>query len=159
MLQTWNPWQEPEDVQRRLGRTARSSGATTLAPATDIVEDKDALTFYVDLPNLDDDSLNVSLEGNRLNVKATRRAPNGEGKTVHYQGRPSGTYASSFRVPASFDLGKVSASYDSGVLTLVVPRSESTRPRKIEVATGRAHEGNATLQAQPQENNQDTQYA
>ena len=50
-------------------------------------------------------------------------------------------------MPTSFDLGKVTASYDSGVLTLLVPRSESTRPRKVDVATGRTHQGTVEVQA------------
>ncbi len=155
MLQTWNPWQDLETAQRRLTRAS----TTSFVPATDIVEDKDALTFYLDLPNLEQNSLSVSSEGNRLSVKATRRAPGGEGKTLHYQGRPSGTFESTFRVPHTFDLGKVSATYDSGVLTLVVPRSESARPRQITVMNRRTADGSADIQAQPQEKGQDPQYA
>ena len=59
----------------------------------------------------------------------------------------------------SVDLSKVSASYEGGVLTLVVPRSESARPRQITVSTGRPSEGSADIQAQPQEQGQDAQYA
>lgn len=158
MLQTWNPWQELEAAQRRLVQAGRSS-PVSFTPATDVVEDKDALTFYLDLPNLEENSLSVSSEGNRLSVKATRRAPRGEGKTVHYQGRPSGAFASTFRVPAAFDLSKVSATYEEGVLTLVVPRSESARPRQITVTTRHTSEGSADIQAQPQEQSQDAQYA
>ncbi len=148
MLQTWNPWQELEEVQRRLGRAVRSDESVNWVPATDIVEDSEGLYLYLDLPDVDEGSLEVESEQNTLSVKATRRYRQGENQTVHYQGRPKGTFSRVFNVPANFDLTKVTASYDSGVLTLLVPRSESTRPRKIDVATGRTHKGTAEVQVQ-----------
>lgn len=145
MLQSWNPWQELEDVQRRLSRAVRSednpNGDVSWAPATDIVEDVEGLYLYLDLPDVDEGSLEVQTEQSSLSVKATRRYHKGENQTVHYQGRPKGTFARTFNVPSSFDLTKVTASYDNGVLTLLVPRFESTRPRKIDVATGRTQRG------------------
>ncbi len=142
MLQSWNPWQELEEMQRRLNRTAKSDeGMVSWAPATDIVEDSEGLFIYLDLPDVDDGSLEVSSEQNSLSVRATRHYKKSESQTVHYQGRPKGEFSRSFNVPASFDLTKVTASYDSGVLTLLIPRSESTKARKIEVATGRTHQG------------------
>lgn len=150
MLQSWNPWQELEEMQRRLGRASRSDDNVSWAPATDIVEDAEGLYLYLDLPDVDEGSLEVQSEQHNLSVKATRRYREGKG-TVHYEGRPKGTFARTFNVPSSFDLGKVTASYDNGVLTLLVPRSESTRPRKIEVATGRTQQGHVEVQAQSDE--------
>ncbi len=136
MLQTWNPWQELEDVQHSLNRAVRSEDAedANSAPVTDIVEDGEGLYLYLDLPDVDEGSLEVTSEQNSLSVRATRRYHVGE-QTVHYQGRPKGSFSRTFSVPASFDLGKVTASYDSGVLTLLAPRSKSTRLRKTEVGT------------------------
>lgn len=148
MLQSWNPWQELEEMQRRLGRSARGDDSVSWAPATDIVEDSEGLYLYLDLPDVDEGSLEVESEQNTLSVKATRHYQIGDNQTVHYQGRPKGAFSRVFNVPSSFDLSKVTASYDNGVLTLLVPRSESTRPRKIDVATGRTHQGNVEVQAQ-----------
>lgn len=159
MLQTWNPWQELEDVQRRLGRAVRSDESVSWTPATDIVEDSEGLYLYLDLPDVDEGSLEVESEQNNLSVKATRHYRKGENQTVHYQGRPKGTFSRVFNVPSSFDLGKVTASYDSGVLTLLVPRSESTRPRKIDVATGQAHQGNTEVQTQLENKTHDVEHA
>jgi HSP20 family protein len=154
MLQSWNPWQELEEMQRRLNRLTRADeGATSWAPATDIVEDHEGLYIYMDLPDVDDGSLEVSSEQNSLSVKATRTYSKSESQTIHYQGRPKGEFARSFNIPSSFDLTKVKASYDNGVLTLLIPRSESTKPRKIEVSTGRTHQGHQAV-TQDLENNQ-----
>lgn len=136
MTRTWNPWAELEDMQRRLNR-AVSSADTTWAPATDIVESADGVELIIDLPDVDESSLEVTSEQNRLSVKANRRARPTEGRTVRYGGRPQGRFSRAFTVPSSFDLGQVTAAYENGVLTLSVPRSASAQPRKIDVSTGR----------------------
>ena len=138
MLQSWNPWQELEDMQRRINRVTRGEGATNAwAPATDVVEDEEGLYIYMDLPDVDEGSLDVSTEQSSLSVKATRHYKHTDSQTVHYQGRPKGEFSRSFNIPPSFDLSKVEASYENGVLNLLIPRSESTKPRKVEVSVNR----------------------
>ncbi len=139
MLQSWNPWQELEDMQRRMGRVTRGEGAVNAwAPATDVVEDEEGLYIYMDLPDVDEGSLDVSTEQSSLNIKATRHYKHTETQTIHYQGRPKGEFSRSFNIPSSFDLSKVEAAYENGVLNLLIPRSESTKPRKVEVSTNRS---------------------
>lgn len=135
MLQSFNPWQELEDLQRRLNRTLEKQGDKqgTWLPATDVVEDSESLHVYIDLPDIDRDSLEVSSEQNTLSVKAQRHYPQTEGQTVHHQGRPQGAFVRNLSVSSSFDLSKVEASYKDGVLSVVIPRSENTKPRKINV--------------------------
>ena len=134
MLQNWNPWEEIEDMQRRIDRAARGERAvSTWAPATDIVEDTEGLFIYLDLPDVDEGSLDVTTEQSSLTVKATRHYKKSESQTVHYQGRPKGEFSRSFNIPNTYDLSKVEASYENGVLNLLIPRSESTKPRKINV--------------------------
>ena len=133
MVQNWNPWQELEDWQRRLERRRSEDPSGSWAPATDIVEDSDGLYIYLDLPDVDEGSLEVSSEQSNLSVRATRNYKKDENQTIHYQSRPKGEFTRSFNVPSSFDLSKVEAQYERGVLTLHVPRSEHTKPRKIEV--------------------------
>jgi HSP20 family protein len=136
MLQNWNPWQELEDVQRRLSRSRGEDMSGTWAPATDIVEDTEGLYIYLDLPDVDEGSLDVSTEQTSLSVRATRHYRKDENQTIHYQGRPKGEFSRSFSIPTSFDLSKVEGSYERGVLTLHIPRSESTKPRKVAVKMG-----------------------
>lgn len=133
MFQNWNPWQDLEDVQRRMGRARGEETTGSWAPATDIVEDQEGLYLYLDLPDVDEGSLDVSSEQNSLRVRATRSYEKNEQQTIHYQGRPKGEFVRNFTIPNTFDLGKVEARYERGVLTLHIPRSESTKPRRIEV--------------------------
>ncbi len=136
MTRTWNPWAELEDMQRRLNRAVGSDAAWL--PATDIVESEGGVELVIDLPDVDETSLEVTSEQNRLSVKANRRARTAEGRTVRYQGRPQGRFARTFSVPLHYDLAHVTAAYENGVLTLNVPRAASAQPRKIDVRTGRA---------------------
>lgn len=145
MIQYWNPFEELEDLQRRVNRnvtrvptaTNHSSGqeAThgTWAPATDVVEDSDALYIYIDLPDVDDNSLDVSSEQNHIAIKATRHYEEDDSQTVHHRGRPKGTFVRNFNIPNQFDVADVEATYTRGVLQLRIPRAESVKARKVTV--------------------------
>ncbi|MDZ7705896.1 MAG: Hsp20/alpha crystallin family protein [Trueperaceae bacterium] len=139
MLQSWNPWQELEDIQRRLSRATegRNEAVTgrNWAPATDIVEDEEGLYIYIDMPDVDDDSLDVSTEQNSLRIAATRHYKKSDTQTVHYEARPKGEFSRSFTIPNNFDLDKVEAKYNRGVLQVFIPRTETTKARKVEVST------------------------
>jgi HSP20 family protein len=136
---TYRPWQELEDVQRRLyralqGRAEEDEGiSSSWVPATDIVEDEDGLHFYLDLPGVQQDSLEVSSEQSTLSVRARRVYEESETQITHRRERPQGGFNRSFNIPAAFDLERVEASYEDGVLHLKAPRSEAAKPRKISV--------------------------
>jgi HSP20 family protein len=145
MIQYWNPVEELADLQRRASRNipttetnTRSQETThgTWAPATDVVEDKDALYIYIDLPDIDDDSLDVSSEQNHITVKATRHYQETDSQTVHYQGRPKGTFVRNFNIPNQFNVANVEANYKRGVLQLRIVRAESTQARKVTIKHG-----------------------
>lgn len=144
-MANWNPWQELEDVQRRLYRAlqSRESGeegiSSSWVPATDIVDDEDGLHLYLDLPGVQKDSLEVSTEQSTLSVRAQRVYEEDSAQTTHRRERPQGTFSRSFNVPAAYDLEKVDASYEDGVLHLKVPRSERAKPRKISVQVGQSN--------------------
>lgn len=142
MIQYWNPFEELEDLQRRVNRNmptatnhANGQQAThgTWAPATDVVEDEDALYIYVDMPDVDDDSLDVSTEQNHIAIKATRHYQETDNQTVHHRGRPKGTFARNFNIPNQFDVANVKATYKRGVLQLRLPRAESVKARKVTI--------------------------
>ncbi len=100
MLQNWNPWQELGDRQRRLGRALREGDTPSWVPATDVGDDN---RLCLDLPDVDEGSLEVTSEQNSLSIKATRRYRS-EGQTVHRQGRPKDVLLMSRRVSTSAEL-------------------------------------------------------
>ena len=73
-----------------------------------------------------------------LTVRAERTAPSGEGVKWLARERSSGTYQRQFNLGEGIATDRISAHYDNGVLSVVIPVSEKAKPRKVEIATGAA---------------------
>jgi len=110
----------------------------------DVHEEKRGLEITLDLPGIPAESIGVEAENNTLTVQAERRYERKDDRTAHRVERSYGSYVRSFSVPAKYDLSAVNASYDNGILTLSVPRSEASQRRTIQVRPS----GNRTLDAQ-----------
>jgi len=99
--------------------------------------ERDGEWFYVyfDLPGVDPDSIDLTVERNVLTVRAERR-PNPVGEDVEMQvaERPLGVFSRQLFLGDTLDTEKVSASYDAGVLTLRIPVAEQAKPRRIEIS-------------------------
>lgn len=89
-----------------------------------------------DLPGIDPGSVDVDVDGQLLTIRAQRTAATREGAKWLVQERPTGTYLRQFSLGEGVDTERISASYDNGVLSVVIPISEKAKPRKIEIATG-----------------------
>jgi HSP20 family protein len=85
---------------------------------------------------IDPGSVEITCERNVLTIRAERRAEYQEGHNVLVAERPQGSFIRQLQVGEALDTTKVRATYDNGVLTLVVPRTESAQPRRIEVQSG-----------------------
>jgi HSP20 family protein len=103
-------------------------------PAVDIREEEGVLTFVADLPGLERDDVEVTLENNVLTVKGERRSEVEEKRdTYHRVERSFGAFTRSFALPHGVDAGKVSAKFTNGVLTLTIPKTEAAKPHKISI--------------------------
>lgn len=102
-------------------------------PPTDIFETENALQLKVDLPGHDPKSIDVRLEGDKLTIasKRTEDAPK-EGRYLR-KGRTDEEYNLSFSLPKTVDGSNPEARFDSGVLTVTLPKREESKPRSIEV--------------------------
>ncbi len=131
----FDPFKELEELQERLARAlgVQGQGPRTYAPPVDIVEDGEGLHILVYLPGVDPEKVEVVAEEGVLSVKAERPFEKREGATYHRLEGPYGTFARGFNVPNTFDLSRVQARFRHGVLHLLVPRAEATRPKKIQV--------------------------
>ena len=91
--------------------------------------------FYIhlDLPGVDPDSIDVTVERNTLTVTAQRNiADPEEGQWVSRE-RPSGTFVRRFQLGDGLSTDQIDAGYDHGVLTITIPVAEAAKPRKISV--------------------------
>ena len=115
--------------------TGTESGRRTWLPAVDIKETDDAFVATADLPGLEKDAIEVSIEDNVLTVSGERKFEGAsEGTTFRRIERAYGSFRRSFTLPRGVDPSKVEARFENGVLALHIPKSELAKSRKISVS-------------------------
>jgi len=102
-------------------------------PTTDIFETDDALTVILEMPGADRDNIDVSVENGVLTVEGKINFKKYEGLQPVYSEYNVGPYRRSFRISSRIDQDKIRAEMSDGVITLVLPKAEEAKPRKIEV--------------------------
>lgn len=127
MLLRFDPFSEFDRMARRL----ESSGGTYMA--ADAYRHQDAFVLHLDMPGVDPDSIDLTVEKNTLTVSAERRWEPGEEIHVMMRERPTGTFTRRFFLGEGLDSEAIEAGYDQGVLTVRIPVREAAKPRKITV--------------------------
>jgi HSP20 family protein len=93
-----------------------------------------------DLPGVSPETLDIDVERNVLTLRAERPARNGDWEMLAAE-RPTGLFSRQLVLGDNLDLEHIEASYDAGVLRLLVPVAERAKPRKVEVtASGKSAE-------------------
>lgn len=106
----------------------------TMPPRADVYENKDEYLVVADVPGASSDSLSINLDNERLTI-AARAGLEAEGTAISQEFEPVDYYRS-FLVPEEIDRNKISADLKQGVLYLHLPKSETVKPRRIEVKAG-----------------------
>ncbi len=102
------------------------------APAVDISETDDAYLLSMDVPGIDRDAIEVSIDNNVLTVKGERNIDHGNGKLAVSE-RWQGHFLRRFSLPDSIDQEQIAAKVDNGVLALHLPKLAVAEPRRITV--------------------------
>ncbi|GIF17075.1 Hsp20/alpha crystallin family protein [Actinoplanes teichomyceticus] len=127
------------DPFRDIDRVFEQMTGTTSRPAAVHVDaERDGETFYVyfDLPGVDPDSIDLTVERNILQVRAERRRRTREGAEAVISERPMGVFSRQLLLGDTLDTENLEATYDNGVLTLRIPVSAKAKPRKIAIGSG-----------------------
>ncbi|WP_308465171.1 Hsp20/alpha crystallin family protein [Rathayibacter soli] len=141
------------DPFSQLDRIAQSVFDTSRQPRTmpvDLYRDGDRYVLNTDLPGVDPGSIDVDLDGRLLTIRAQRTvtdlADTGK-ENVRWltQERPTGAYLRQFAIGDDTDSGAISASYDNGVLSVVIPIAERAKPRKIVIESSAGKDHNVVL--------------
>lgn len=104
-------------------------------PPVDILEDDSKLVFTAEMPGLDRDNVEITLEDQVLTLKGERKFERDEEKdNYHRIERAYGTFSRSFRLPTNVETGAAKAKFDAGVLTVELPKSEEAKPKKLEIS-------------------------
>jgi len=104
----------------------------TYSPAVDIFETEDALTLLADLPGVTKESLDIDLDDRRLTITGLVQQAESRFRPI-YTEYGVGGFSRSFELGDTIDRKGISASLKDGVLTLVLPKADRLKPRKIEV--------------------------
>ncbi|MGI5237386.1 Hsp20/alpha crystallin family protein [Dactylosporangium sp. CA-139066] len=109
----------------------------------DAYRDGDTFFVEIDLPGVDPASIDATVDGNVLTVKAERKRAEREGVRRIVTERATGAVTRRLILGDALDTDRLAASYDAGVLTLSIPVAEKARPRKIEIGTTQRELANA----------------
>jgi HSP20 family protein len=105
-------------------------------PAVNVWETEEAVMAELEVPGVKNDQIDVSVAENELTLSIRRPQVEVPGATFHRRERTSGDFSRTIRLPAPVDPDRVSADLHDGVLTISLPKAESSKPRKINVKTG-----------------------
>jgi len=117
-------------------RTSPEDDLAGVAPLVELEETDDRYLLEVELPGCKREDVDLQVEQGRLRIAAERRERQRAG-LLRSRTRTTGRYLLTVTLPGAADSDAVSASLDHGVLTVVVPKSERARRRRIAVRTQR----------------------
>ncbi len=111
----------------------RGQSEQFITPSASVVETGDGYTLELEMPGVNKDGLEISVENNELTIVGRRSRPGLEGKLIHRESRPE-NYRRTFELDPSIDADKIGAKIDQGIITLTLPKAEHVKPRKIAVS-------------------------
>jgi HSP20 family protein len=108
--------------------------AGTFVPAVDVYEDEQNLVLKLEVPGVNEEDLNVSLENNTLTIQGERKFEKEEKEeNFHRIERRYGSFTRTFRLPNTVDTEKVEASYDKGILKVMLAKRAEAKPKQIKI--------------------------
>jgi HSP20 family protein len=105
------------------------------APSVDIYEDKDRLILEAELPGMNRDDFDISVENNVITLRGERKfEKKTDGDNYHRVERSYGSFTRSFTLPQTVTAEGATADFENGVLRVSLPKREETKARKIEIS-------------------------
>ena len=134
MLMRFDPFSDFERAWEQMA-AGRSAGRQPRSFPMDAYRRGDEFVVHFDLPGVDPDSIEISVDRNILTVQADRRFEQQSGDEILVSERPQGTYTRQLMLGDQLDGDRIAAGYDRGVLTLTIPVAERAKPRKVQITT------------------------
>ena len=144
MLVRFDPFRE---VDRLMGQLSPAGRGAPMGVPMDAIRRGDRFMIWLDLPGVDGDAIDLTVDRNVLTVRAERRYPPGEDDQILVSERPQGEFRRELILGDTLDTERVEATYRNGVLELTIPVAEQAKPRRVQVTggdgAGRVVEGTA----------------
>jgi HSP20 family protein len=146
MAQRWNPMRDLVSLQDRMNRLFQEATEQRRAgtddvndqeiehadwiPLADVYQTETEYVVAVDLPGIDREALDISLDDDRLMIRGERAL---EADVQHRVERPYGRFLRKFAVPATVDQEAIAAEYKDGVLRVRLPKRQEQKSRRVEI--------------------------
>jgi HSP20 family protein len=136
-----DPFSEMDRLRREMDRMYSSlaevrgiAPAAGVFPALNMSEDDHNLYLRAELPGVAPEDIDITTKENNLILKGERKiAAEGEKVSYHRKERDAGNFRRIISLPTRVDSDKVTAVCKNGVLTVILPKAEETKPRQIAV--------------------------
>jgi len=150
-LVRFDPFRELDRLQNEVNRLfegynntgdrpteARGNGVSRAwAPVVDVAENENEIVLRAELPGMKQEDIDIELTGDTLTLRGERRFEDEERRDDFVRvERSYGRFQRAFTLGVPVQHDQVRASYRDGVLEVHLPRSEATRPRKVQVSAG-----------------------
>jgi len=150
-IDRWNPFKEIDRMSKDMDSlwdqvfpTSRRflkelpvkalMGRDTTPPAIDIIERPDALVVKAELPGVEKDNIDISVQENRLTISGKIEQDKEEKKEdFYYSERSYTSYSRTVEMPCKVNAEKIKAHLKNGVLTVTLPKAEDVKAKKITV--------------------------
>ncbi len=104
----------------------------------DVAENEDGFEVKAVLPGINPDDLEVTFRNNTLTIRGeTTQNEEKEGTRYHMRERRYGSFTRSVTIPTNINAEDIEASYDAGILTLRLPKTDDVKPKRIPINTGK----------------------
>lgn len=145
----WNPAREMLKMQREMDRMMDAFFQTPAQQTEnwgldlDVVENEDSYTITAAVAGVKAEDLDITIDNNVLTIKGeTSLEELKEGSRYHIQERRYGSFVRNLRLPHEIDAEAIEADYTDGVITIKIPKTEASQPKRISVNRPTTVEGN-----------------
>jgi HSP20 family protein len=144
MITTRNGWVSPIErlyaLQREWDRVTEGdmNGNQSWVPPMDVVETGDEVRCHLEVPGLSPEDIEIRVQDNMLVVAGEKKVEQSEQNEGGFRSveRRYGRFERSFTLPRTIDTNDVKARHEHGVLTIVLPKMEASKPRRIQIEGG-----------------------
>jgi HSP20 family molecular chaperone IbpA len=128
-----------DELQVQRKREVESKPESTIparifVPVTDIFETDQALTLVLEMPGVSRDRVEVRVENDVLSIEGRIDFAVYENLRPVYTEYNIGNYTRTFQLSSKIEQERISAALKDGVMTLVLPKAEKAKPRRITVS-------------------------
>lgn len=138
-MERWDPQKDISSLRERINKIFEDAleidseiEYPVWIPVVDMYETPEMFVVKAELPEVKEQDIHISAEGNTLRIKGERRLQR-EGRSYYQVERAYGTFSRSFVLSTNVDRDKIKATLKDGILTIKIPKKEIDLPKHVEI--------------------------